>query len=46
MNDFTVLLDAVEQGDTQAARELTPLVYQELKAIAARHLTRESPGQT
>lgn len=46
MNDFTILLDAVEQGDAQAARELMPMVYEELKVIAARHLMREAPGQT
>lgn len=41
-----VLLEAVEQGDIEAARELMPLVYEELKAIAARQLMRENPGQT
>ena len=46
MHDVTLLLNAVEQGDAQAARDLMPLVYQELKAIAARHLMREAPGQT
>lgn len=46
MNDVTRILDAVTQGDRQAADELLPLVYAELRRLAARKLSREPPGQT
>ena len=46
MNDVTRLLSAVEHGDTQAAEQLLPLVYDELRKLAAQKLARESPGQT
>ncbi len=46
MNDVTRLLLAIEQGDTKAADELLPIVYQELRALAAQKLKREPPGQT
>ena len=45
MNDVTRILSAVEQGDAGADR-LLPLVYDELRKLAARKLARESPGQT
>jgi RNA polymerase sigma factor (TIGR02999 family) len=46
MNDVTRILSAVEHGDAQAAEQLLPLVYDELRKLAAQHLAREKPGQT
>ena len=46
MTDVTQLLSAIEHGDPQAARELLPLVYDELRKPAAQKLSREEPGQT
>jgi RNA polymerase sigma factor (TIGR02999 family) len=46
MSDVTRILSAIEQGDPHAAEDLLPLVYDELRRLAARKLTRESPGQT
>jgi RNA polymerase sigma factor (TIGR02999 family) len=46
MNEVTRLLNAVEQGDPQAAEQLLPLVYHELRKLAARKLAQEAPGQT
>jgi RNA polymerase sigma factor (TIGR02999 family) len=46
MSDVTHLLDAAQQGDTQAAGELLPLVYDELRRLAARKLAQEAPGHT
>jgi RNA polymerase sigma factor (TIGR02999 family) len=46
MNEVTRALSAVEQGDPHAAEQLLPLVYQELRRLAARKLAREAPGQT
>jgi RNA polymerase sigma factor (TIGR02999 family) len=46
MNDVTRILAAIEQGDPQAAGRLLPLVYDELRKLAAQKLARESPGQT
>jgi RNA polymerase sigma factor (TIGR02999 family) len=46
MTDVTRILDAIEQGDPQAASQLLPLVYNELRKLAARKLAREAPGQT
>jgi RNA polymerase sigma factor (TIGR02999 family) len=46
MNDVTRILSAIEQGDEQAAGQLLPLVYDELRQLAARRLAREKPGQT
>jgi RNA polymerase sigma factor (TIGR02999 family) len=40
------MLEAVEQGDPKAAEELLPLVYEELRRLAARKLAQERPGQT
>jgi RNA polymerase sigma factor (TIGR02999 family) len=42
----TLILNAVQQGDHSAAEELLPLVYHELRRLAAWHLARERPGQT
>ena len=46
MNDFTHILSAIEQGDPQAADELLPLVYAELRRLAKQRLAQEKPGQT
>jgi RNA polymerase sigma factor (TIGR02999 family) len=46
MNDVTQLLSAIEQGDPHAASQLLPLVYDELRKLAAQRLARESPGHT
>jgi len=46
MNDISHLLSAVEQDDAQAAARLLPLVYDELRRLAAQILNREAPGQT
>jgi RNA polymerase sigma factor (TIGR02999 family) len=46
MNDVTRTLSAVEGGDAQAAEELLPLVYDELRKLAAQRLAQEKPGQT
>src|SRR5947209_309797 len=46
MNHATRLLAAIEQGDPRAAERLLPLVYDELRRLAARELAREAPGQT
>src|SRR5579871_6829450 len=40
------ILNAIEQGDPHAAEQLLPLVYEELRQLAAQRLARESPGQT
>src|SRR5271168_4355092 len=42
----TQILEAVEAGDPQAAEKLLPLVYEELRRLAAARMARESPGQT
>ena len=46
MNDVTDLLSAAEKGDAGAAERLLPLVYDELRKLAAQRLAREPPGQT
>ena len=46
MNDVTRLLSAIEQGDPHAADRLLPLVYDELRQLAAQRLAQEKPGQT
>lgn len=46
MTDVTRILNAIEQGDAKAADELLPLVYEELRLLAARKLSQEKPGQT
>ena len=46
MKDVTQVLSAIEQGDPHAAEQLLPLVYEELRKLAAQKLTREKPGQT
>src|SRR5205823_9573745 len=46
MNEVTRILSAIEQGDPHAAAPLLPLVYQELRQLAAQKLAQEAPGQT
>jgi hypothetical protein len=46
MNDITQLLCALEQGDPHAAGRLLPLVYDELRKLAAQRMVQEQPGQT
>ena len=46
MTDVTRILSAIEQGDPQAAEQLLPLVYEELRKLAAQKLAHEKPGQT
>jgi RNA polymerase sigma factor (TIGR02999 family) len=46
MSDVTRILGSIEQGDPSAAEQLLPLVYDELRKLAARQLTNEKPGQT
>lgn len=46
MNDVTQILDAIERGEPRAADQLLPLVYDELRKIAAAKLAHEKPGQT
>jgi len=46
MSDVTQILTAIEQGDAKAADKLLPLVYEELRRLAAKKLSMESPGQT
>jgi RNA polymerase sigma factor (TIGR02999 family) len=46
LTDVTCILSAIEQGDPHAAEQLLPLVYDELRRLAARRLAREKPGQT
>src|SRR5262249_52484426 len=45
-NDVTRILTAIEQGDPHAAEQLLPLVYEELRRLAAEKLAQETPGQT
>lgn len=46
MNEVTRILSAIEQGDPHAAEQLLPLVYDELRKLAAQRLAQEKPGQT
>jgi RNA polymerase sigma factor (TIGR02999 family) len=46
MTEVTHVLSAIEQGDPRAAEQLLPLVYDELRQLAARKLAQEKPGQT
>jgi len=45
-SDVTRMLNRAEQGDVEASRQLLPLVYEELRKLAAQRLTQEKPGQT
>jgi RNA polymerase sigma factor (TIGR02999 family) len=46
MSEVTRILSAIDQGDPQAAEQLLPLVYDELRQLAAQKLAQEKPGQT
>src|SRR6516162_5813960 len=46
MSEVTRILDAIADGDPHAARQLLPLVYDELRKLAAQKLAQEKPGQT
>jgi RNA polymerase sigma factor (TIGR02999 family) len=46
MNDVTRILNAIERGDVRATDELLPILYEELRLLAAQKLAKESPGQT
>jgi RNA polymerase sigma factor (TIGR02999 family) len=46
MSEVTRILNAIDSGDPQAAEQLLPLVYQELRTLAGRWLAHETPGQT
>jgi RNA polymerase sigma factor (TIGR02999 family) len=46
MSEVTLILSAIEQGAPHAAEQLLPLVYEELRRLAAQKLAQEKPGQT
>jgi RNA polymerase sigma factor (TIGR02999 family) len=46
MNEVTRILSAIDQGDPHAVEQLLPLVYDELRRLAAQRLAQEKPGQT
>jgi RNA polymerase sigma factor (TIGR02999 family) len=46
MNEVTRILSAIDRGEPQAAEQLLPLIYDELRKLAARRLAQEKPGQT
>ena len=46
MTEVTRILSAIEQGDPSAVEQLLPLVYGELRKLAAQKLAKENPGQT
>src|SRR5437773_1963995 len=46
MGDVTQILNAIDQGDSEAAEQLLPLVYEELRRLANDKMARENPGQT
>lgn len=46
MTDVTHILNAIEQGDVQATEKLLPLIYEELRLLAAQKMAQEPPGQT
>ena len=46
MTDVTHLLQSIEQGDLQSSEKLLPLVYDELRSLAAQRMSQEKPGQT
>ena len=46
MTDVTRILSAIEEGDARAAEQLLPLVYEELRRLAAQKMAQEAPGQT
>jgi len=46
MSDVTRILSAIDEGDPQASEQLLPLVYEELRRLAAQKMAQENPGQT
>jgi hypothetical protein len=46
VSQVTLILDAIQHGDSKASEELLPLIYEELRWPTARRLAREAPGQT
>jgi hypothetical protein len=46
MSDLTKLIEAAQKGDRQAAADLLPLVYDELRQLAAEKMAGEAPGHT
>jgi RNA polymerase sigma factor (TIGR02999 family) len=46
MTDVTQILSQIEEGDPKAAEQLLPLVYEELRKLAAQKMAQENPGQT
>jgi len=46
MNEVTRIINAIEQGESGATKKLLPLVYEELKILAAQKMAQEKPGQT
>jgi len=46
MSEFTRIMEAIKAGDSLAADQLLPLVYEELRKLAAFHMAKEQPGQT
>lgn len=46
MNEVTRIINAIQQGDGHASEELLPLVYEELRLLAAQKMSQEKPGQT
>ena len=46
MSDVTQILSAIEGGDQKASEQLLPLVYEELRKMAAQKMAQENPGQT
>ena len=46
MNEVTRILEAIDRGDPRAADQLLPLVYDELRRLAAQKLAQERPGKT
>lgn len=46
MNDVTLILSTIEHGDEKASEKLLPLVYEQLRILAAQKMTQERPGQT
>jgi len=46
MSNVTKILNAIERGETKAADKLLPLVYEELRLLAAQKMSQEGPGQT
>ena len=46
MSDVTQILNAIQKGDPQAAAQLLPMVYDELRKLAAQKMAQETPGQT